>query len=297
MVHRFDRRRFLESMAAYAASAVFSRTGMADGPLEYEMALVESSFRRAIAEKKIGHLDVARIAKTDLQLAAVEYVSTFFEERSDSDRYIDEMNKRAGEHDVRQLLIIVDGEGLIGDVNPEKRRLAMVAHQRWVDTAQALGCHSIQINPVSSGDEDEQRKRAVESLLELCEYAVRRKINLLLGNYGGCSATAEWVMNVVKSVDRESCRTLAQIDMPTTENDYATLATVASLAKGLTANTYDFDDQGREVRTDYDRAMRVTQDAGYKGYVGIQYCGTRLDELAGIRASRTLLEQVRINAH
>ena len=176
MVHRFDRRRFLESMAAYAASAVFSRTGMADGPLEYEMALVESSFRRAIAEKKIGHLDVARIAKTDLQLAAVEYVSTFFEERSDSDRYIDEMNKRAGEHDVRQLLIIVDGEGLIGDVNPEKRRLAMVAHQRWVDTAQALGCHSIQINPVSSGDEDEQRKRAVESLLELCEYAVRRKI-------------------------------------------------------------------------------------------------------------------------
>ena len=39
--------------------------------------------------------------------------------------------------------------------------------------------------------------------------------------------------------------------------------------------------------------MRIVLDAGYRGYVGIEYEGQRLSEPDGIRATKALLERVR----
>ena len=39
--------------------------------------------------------------------------------------------------------------------------------------------------------------------------------------------------------------------------------------------------------------MKIVLDAGYKGWVGIEYEGSMLDEAAGIKATKKLLETVR----
>ena len=39
--------------------------------------------------------------------------------------------------------------------------------------------------------------------------------------------------------------------------------------------------------------MRIVLDAGYRGYVGIEYEGESLPETEGVIATRTLLERVR----
>ena len=39
--------------------------------------------------------------------------------------------------------------------------------------------------------------------------------------------------------------------------------------------------------------MTIVYDSGYRGYVGIEYEGTRLGELQGIAATKTLLEELR----
>ncbi|MFG0334282.1 MAG: sugar phosphate isomerase/epimerase, partial [Maioricimonas sp. JB049] len=41
------------------------------------------------------------------------------------------------------------------------------------------------------------------------------------------------------------------------------------------------------------RMMKIVVDAGYRGYVGIEYEGRELDEMTGIRKSKELLERVR----
>jgi hypothetical protein len=64
-------------------------------------------------------------------------------------------------------------------------------------------------------------------------------------------------------------------------------------AKGVSAKSNDFDDRGNETKTDYRRMMKIVIDAGYKGYVGIEYSGERLSEPDGIRATKKLLERVR----
>ena len=39
--------------------------------------------------------------------------------------------------------------------------------------------------------------------------------------------------------------------------------------------------------------MKIVLDAGYRGYVGIEYEGSILSEPDGIRATKALLERVR----
>ena len=39
--------------------------------------------------------------------------------------------------------------------------------------------------------------------------------------------------------------------------------------------------------------MKIVLDAGYCGYVGIEYSGLRLSEANGIRATKRLLEKMR----
>jgi hypothetical protein len=64
-------------------------------------------------------------------------------------------------------------------------------------------------------------------------------------------------------------------------------------AKAVSAKSHDFDAAGNETRTDYRKMMKIVLDAGYRGWVGIEYEGSKLGEAEGIRATKQLLERVR----
>ena len=64
-------------------------------------------------------------------------------------------------------------------------------------------------------------------------------------------------------------------------------------AKAVSAKSHDFDSHGNEINTDYYKMMNIVLDAGYNGYVGIEYEGSKLDEMAGIQATKDLLVKVR----
>jgi hydroxypyruvate isomerase len=64
-------------------------------------------------------------------------------------------------------------------------------------------------------------------------------------------------------------------------------------AKGVSAKSHEFDAEGNEVRTDYRRMLKLVLDAGYTGWVGLEYEGKALPEAEGILATKKLLERVR----
>ena len=65
------------------------------------------------------------------------------------------------------------------------------------------------------------------------------------------------------------------------------------MAEGVSAKSHHFDKQGSETTTDYREMMRIALDAGYRGYVGIEYEGDQLSEIDGILATKRLLVTVR----
>ena len=71
------------------------------------------------------------------------------------------------------------------------------------------------------------------------------------------------------------------------------VAELMPYAKAVKAKSYDFDDKGDETHLDYARLLKIVPNAGYRGYVGIEYEGSEVSEPEGIRATKALLERVR----
>lgn len=290
-----SRREFLQStlVGAAAATAMPGLASAAETKHDFKISLAEWSFHRELFAKKMDHLDFAKVARGQFGIEAVEYVNQFFKDKAKDDRYLAEMNKRAAEYGVKQLLIMIDGEGRLGDPDPAKRKQAVVNHHKWVDAALALGCHSIRVNAASAGTYEEQMNRAAEGLAALTAYGAKHKLNIIVENHGGLSSNGAWLSAVIRKVNSPHCGTLPDFGNFHDYDRYKGVAELMPFAKGVSAKSHDFDSQGNEIHTDYFRMMKIVLDAGYRGYVGIEYEGTKIDEHAGVRATKTLLERVR----
>jgi hypothetical protein len=121
---------------------------------------------------------------------------------------------------------------------------------------------------------------------------------VLVENHGGLSSNGAWLAGVMARVRLPNCGTLPdfgnfQIQGGETYDRYKGVTELMLYAKAVSAKSHAFDDQGDETSTDYLTMMTIVLDAGYRGYVGIEYEGRDLDEYAGIRATKDLLLRVR----
>jgi sugar phosphate isomerase/epimerase len=294
------RREFLGGSLATIASlslGQFARAADDKAPL-FKISLAEWSLHRAINSKKVDHLDFAKIAKSEFGIDAVEYVNQFFMDKAKDTAYLGEMKKRADDLGVKSLLIMCDREGALGDADEKKRTTAVENHYKWVEAAKFLGCHSIRVNAQSAGSPEEQTERAADGLRRLSEFAAKAGLNVIVENHGGLSSNGAWLAGTIKKVKLPNCGTLPDFGnfrvSKTEEYDrYKGVAELMPFAKGVSAKSHDFNDAGDEIRTDYRKMLKIVLDAGYKGYVGIEYEGGKLSEMDGIRATLKLLEKVR----
>jgi sugar phosphate isomerase/epimerase len=264
----------------------------------YEISLAEWSLHLALFAGELDNLDFPVIAQRDYGINAVEYVNQFFKDKAEDQVYLTDLKTRAGDHGVRNVLIMCDGEGALGDPDEAARTQAVENHYRWVDAAKFLGCHSIRVNARSSGTPEEQRDRAADGLRRLTEFAAEREINVLVENHGGLSSNGAWLVSVMKMVDHPRCGTLPDFgNFRVAEGEmydrYQGVTELMQFAKAVSAKSNDFDENGDETTTDYRRMMRIVLDAGYRSYVGIEYEGRNLSEPDGIRATKALLEKTR----
>ena len=233
-------------------------------------------------------------AVKDYGLYGVEYVSTFFKDTSPE--YLAELLKISKDNGVTNVLIMVDTAGDLGLTDAAKRQQSVDNHHRWVDAAKFLGCHSIRVNVRGTGAPDAVADAAVDALSRLSEYGAKQDINIIVENHGGLSSNGKWLSGVISRVNLKNCGTLPDFGNFNTgtgeEYDrYLGTEELMRYAKGVSGKTYDFDAEGNEVKFDYYRLMRIVRDSGYKGWIDIEYEGTRLSEPEGILATKKLLEK------
>lgn len=246
----------------------------------------------------LTNLDFAQIARREFDIDAVEYVNVFFFNKARDKKYLAEMKTRADGEGVKSLLIMCDLEGALGDPDPKKRTMAIESHYKWVEAAVYLGCHSIRVNAQSAGSWDEQRKLATEGLVRLADYGAKFDINVIVENHGGISSNGKWLASVMKTANHPRLGTLPDFGnfrISDTEryDNYKGVQELMPFAKAVSAKSKNFDKDGNEVDMDYGRLLKIVTDAGYSGYVGVEYEGSVLSEFDGIRATKALLERVR----
>jgi sugar phosphate isomerase/epimerase len=308
-----SRRQFLKTAAlaapafstAISACSTAATAATGSKKLFFDISLAEWSFHKAIFGKKMSNLDFPVKAKKEYDISIVEYVNQFFKDKAQDAAYLKELMLRCNDNGVKNHLIMIDGEGYMGDADVEKRKKAIENHYKWVECAKTLGCKTIRVNAHGEGTAEEVAKRCAESLRTLSEFGKTHNINVIVENHGGYSSNGAWLSGVMKEVGMKNCGTLPDFGNFCLKRDsknpgncldeydrYKGTSEMMPFAKGVSAKTHDFNEAGDETHTDYAKMLKIVKDAGFKGIIGIEYEGSVLGEEEGVRKTLDLLKKV-----
>tara|TARA_R110000868_G_scaffold408293_3_gene690952 strand:+ start:19547 stop:20494 length:948 start_codon:yes stop_codon:yes gene_type:complete len=310
------RRDFLKKTSFLAGSTIMSSSLSPfllkpDKDFGFKISLAEWCHNREIFSGEMDHLDFPIIAKKNYGIDAVEYVNQFFADKANDQKYLKELKKRADEHGVRSVLIMIDNEGPVSSEDDKLRLKAVENHYKWVEAAKYLECDSIRINLFGAQDPDEWIAASVDGLGKLAEFGAQNEIAVIVENHGSHSSHGARLAEVMKQVNSKWTGTLpdfgnfcvarengAMWNAPCIEqyDVYKGTEEMMPYAKGVSAKTFDFDDDGNEKNLDYMRLFQIIKDSGFNGgYVGIEYEGEHISPAEGILLTKKLLEKIRAN--
>lgn len=277
----------------------------------FKLSLAQWSIHNMINSDGVDPYTFAEKAK-NWGFEGLEYVSQLYNKELEAANYskeamqsfVDKCNAEAQKHGVKNVLIMIDGQGDLATSDPAERKKAVENHYKWVDAAASMGCHSIRVNLAGSSDPIEWKANSIDGLSMLSAYAKTKNINILVENHGGLSSNAAMLAEVMTKVNMPNCGTLPDFGnfciKRKDPKDYAAgcaekydiykgVEELMVHAKAVSAKSHNFDANGYETEIDYVRMLQIVKDAGYTGYIGVEYEGRELSEEEGIIATRDLL--------
>jgi L-ribulose-5-phosphate 3-epimerase len=294
-----NRRNFLKRAGAVPGLAALPFSGssaLAAAPGKFRISLAEWSIHKAIGSRMITNLDFPRIAREQFGIEGLEFVNGLWE--APTQEYIQELRSNMKKTGTQGVLIMCDGEGMMGHSDRGVRLKAADNHRKWVDIAAELGCHSIRTNmypdkqPDTPAEVDAFIKNCSESFRRICEYAKAAAINVIVENHGGISSNPDVVVRLMKAVDLPNFGTLPDFgNFPKEIDRYEAVRKLMPYAKGVSFKCYDFAPNASETTIDMGKMMGVVLGAGYHNWAGIEFEGERLSEFEGIQAAKRCLEK------
>tara|TARA_Y100001933_G_scaffold197414_1_gene198086 strand:+ start:979 stop:1866 length:888 start_codon:yes stop_codon:yes gene_type:complete len=262
----------------------------------FRISLAQWSLHRTIRAGDLDPMEFAACSTGTFGISGLEYVNSFYRERRDDASLPSELKQRATDNGATSLLIMVDGEGRLGAPDEDERADAVDRHHRWMRIAKTIGCHSIRVNANSEGTPDEQIARCALGMERLLRHADELELNVLIENHGGHSSNGAWLSTLMRTVDHPRFGTLPDfgnfvLDWDTMEmyDRYKGVTELMPFAKAVSAKSNDFDEEGNETSTDFERMLKIVLDTGYRGWIGVEYEGGNLSEADGIVRTRELL--------
>ncbi len=277
----------------------------------FKVSLAQWSLSKPIMEGEMDPMDFAQKA-SEMGFEGIEYVSQLYTPKIQQNanpqqglqEVLDTLKARSERYNVENLIIMVDGEGDLASANEKERNQAVENHKKWVDAAQFLGAHSIRVNLFGSEEPGEWKNAAIDGLKKLSDYAAQKNVNVLVENHGYLSSNADLLVEVMQGVNLPNAGTLPDFGNFCLKREggarwqaacveeyprYEGVEKLMPYAKAVSAKSYDFNEEGQETTIDYGKMLQIVKDAGYNGYIGIEFEGQNMNAEEGIIATRELL--------
>jgi len=270
----------------------------------FDLSLAQWSFHRHVFGGGDPY-EFAGKAKA-LGFSGLEYVSGLYKDIKDAGysdeamaNFVAKSNAEAKKHGMKNLLIMIDGQGNLATADANERKKAVENHHKWVKAAAAMGCHAIRVNLAGSKEEKEWIASSVDGLKQLGAFGKENNINIIVENHGGLSSNGALLAKVMSEVNMDNVGTLPDfgnfcIKRTKTGCDdmydiYKGVKELMPFAKAVSAKSYVFDADGNEKNIDYTKMLQIVKDAGYTGFIGVEFEGSEISEDEGIALTRDLL--------
>lgn len=271
----------------------------------FQLSLAQWSFHNELFEHKMDNFDFVRVADS-LGFEGVEFVDQFLVGKAKDSTYLSQLKDTLAYYNITPLLIMIDLEGDLASPDGMERNKSVDNHKKWINAAQFLGCHSIRVNLFGDGDSISVTEASIDALTKLSNYASNYPVNIIVENHGGLSSNGKWLSDVVKKVNKTNCGTLPDFDNFCLMREgnarwsapcikeyprYMGVEELLPFAKGISAKSFAFNENGEETSIDYKKMMELINASAYTGFIGIEYEGEELSSIEGIQATKNLLLQ------
>jgi len=280
----------------------------------FKLSLAQWSFNKSFRSGDISPYEFARLAN-ELGFEGLEYVNQLYPDVMESEdkltaisAFVEKNNALAAEYKMQNVLIMIDNEGDLASSDESTRLEAVSNHKLWIDAANQMGCSAVRLNLFGEKNPEKWVSNSILSLSDLADYAADKNINVIVENHGRLSSNIPILMQVIQGTGKSNCGTLPDFgNFCIAEEGYGSLfngtckkvydpyqgvSEMIPSAFGVSAKSYDFDEEGNETTLDYQRLITIVKDAGYTGFIGVEYEGERLNEEEGIVATKSLLEKI-----
>jgi sugar phosphate isomerase/epimerase len=261
-----NRRQLLTALAAGSAAA---QLGAQSSPkFRFRSGLVAYSYRKELAAKTMSYEDVIRRI-ADWGLDGLDCTVYWLPETGP--QYLASLRRTAFKHAVQIYNAGVRVQ--LSQPTPELQRAEFENIKKWVDVADRLGTGHVRVfggNVPKGATEAQAIAWAAEVLKRGADYAGTKGIVLGVENDYGLTIAAGPTAEIVKRADSPWAG--ANVDTGNLRQDtYKQLELLLPYTTSVHLKAHVSAPDGTKEPADWDRLLAMLGNAGYQGYVGLEY--------------------------
>jgi len=277
------------SGGAVAATADAGRLGMGTVLFRHRFKQTKPA-EVAELENELTLLDVPAYYRERFGIRQLEFWSYHFESLDES--YLRALRNRIAKAGSQLINVQVDTDYDLASTDEDERRRSIEHVRKWIDAASLLGSRAIRINPGRSKGSVE---KSIASMKEVNAYCRSKGLPLLIENHFGIEMDPDIHLRIRQEAGPENVYTLPDFGNYPLETMWASLEKILPYAYVISAKTVEFNARMEHVTYDFDRCVRLAEQAGFKGIYIVEQWNRGYQALDYEKIADWMLEHVRAN--
>ena len=257
--------------------------------MRFTIGLSQYSLRALLKDGSLDALDFPKFTVDQFGINAIDlWEGGLPKDKLDDPKYLAMMRKKADQAGTDLFLLM---SGAL-DASPKKREASTARISASFDRAVQLGAPMVRVFLKAPGTDPLAGLQAsVEALKPLADEAAKK--NLTIAIEPGASSLSQkgaFLAEVAIELKHPALKLMPDFGK-LKDNVYKGTKAMLPHTVTVSCKMHSFDKNGNQPDFDYPRLMKMIEQSAYKGILAIEWEGSALEPVAGVKASKKLIEQ------
>ena len=286
-----NRRQFVRraTLATISSSTVFHSNAQDNKDNRFPVALSQYSLRALLADKTLAVLDFPAFTVETFGIKAIDlWEGGLPKDKLDDPSYYTKLKSRSDKAGTDLFLFMAGAY----DCGAEKREASLPGILKSLERAASLDCDFLRVFLRAPGTEESVGVDAcVEALKPLLEAAAEKKITIAIEPGASLLSSRGAFLAKIASQLKHPALTLMPDFGKLKNNVYEGTEAMLPHTQTISCKMHSFDNEGNQPDFDYPRLMKMIANSEYSGYLAIEWEGSALDPVKGVKASQALISR------
>jgi sugar phosphate isomerase/epimerase len=273
--------------AAFATTSPPDRVGM--GTVTFRDRF-EQTRPKSLAkiENPLTLLEVPAYYRQRFNVRNLEFWSHHFESLETA--YLEQLRARVKAAGAELINVQVDGDYDLASPDEAKRQQSLARVRKFIDAAAFLGSRAVRVNPGSARGSIEQ---SIASMKQINRYCLTKKLPLLTENHFGLEMDPDIHLRINQAAGPQNVYTLPDFGNYPADSMWESLKKILPQAYVVSAKAVDFDAQGNHLSYDFDRCLRLCEEAGFTGIYLVEQWSRKEQPVGAEKIAEWMLQRTR----